>query len=170
MTLPTILIFHEGLPSGADGLLRWRRYERRPNEETFSPNGEPGQLSALAHAALGDALKRNTNVYVGWGDGDPTMTPADEVEAAVSRLWPVTIFAPVDGERWAMSSFGEGAILSRRAVEQSILDFCHAHFPQWQPGIHFRACAAIIRVDSTAEALGLIQPHEVTFDEICALV
>jgi hypothetical protein len=109
--------------------VRWRRNERRPNEETFSPNGEPGQLSVLARAALGDALKRNTNVYVGWGDGDPTTTPADEVEAAVSRLWPVTIFAPVDGERWAMSSFGEAAILSRRAVEQSILDFCHAHFP-----------------------------------------
>jgi hypothetical protein len=106
--------------------------------------GDPGQLGHLARAALGDALRRNVNVLIGWQSEDPATTPAVEVEAAVRRLWPVTIFArerAIEGDRWVMNCFGESATFPKAAIERTIDEFLSANIPTWQPGAQFRARA-----------------------------
>jgi hypothetical protein len=170
MTSSTILIWRdsvaEGEPYGAKGLLRWRSYIRKG--EYYVPQGEPGQLGVMARVVLGDALRRNTNVFIGWGDLDPAKTPANEIEAAVTKLWPLTIFAPertLDGN-WSWTVFGSTTSVSRGLIEKTLSEFRKNHYPQWAPGVDFRATAAIVRVDVTAEQLGLIKPHVVTPDEI----
>jgi hypothetical protein len=164
----------EGEVCGAAGLLRWRSYACQPNAEFFVRYGEPAQLGAMARTVLCDALRRqNVNVFIGWQGEDPETTPASEVEAAVQRLWPVTIFAPArsaDSDRWVMGSFGEAAVLAKGAVERTITEFLAAHIPTWSPGVQFRPHALVVRVDTTAEALGLIERHKPTPDEIVASV
>jgi hypothetical protein len=170
----TILLWHDahkGDPCGAAGLLGWRSFARRPADELYSPYGEPAQIGAMARTVLGDAFRRGVNCYVGWQSENPETTPAAEVEAAVQRLWPVTIFAPArsaDSDRWVMGSFGEAAVLAKGAVERTITEFLAAHIPTWSPGVQFRPHALVVRVDTTAEALGLIEPHKPTPDEIVA--
>jgi hypothetical protein len=176
MTSQTILLWrdpHEGDLCGASGLLRWRGYHRRPGDDHFLPRSEPTQIGQLARAALGNALQRNTNVLIGWGPEEPATAPAIEIEDAVARCWPCTVFCPeraVDGDRWAMRVFGEVATLGKSAVERTIADFLNRHIPNWQPGAQFRPHALILRVDTTAEALGLIEPHKPTPDDIYASV
>jgi hypothetical protein len=162
----------KGNPCGAAGLLHWRAYTRRAGDDYFAPYGEAGQLGQLAHAALGDALRRNMNVLVGWQPDDPATTPAVEVEEAVRRLWPLTIFAPersIDGDRWCMNCFGETATFGKGAIDRTIHDLLN-NFPLWKPGLQFQPHAVILRVDITAEQLGLIQPHKVKPDEVVASV
>jgi hypothetical protein len=67
-----------------------------------------------------------------------------------------------------MQCFGEAASFAKGAVERTLLDFCTMHFPQWQPGAQFRPHAVILRIDTTAECLGLIAPHEITPDDVYA--
>jgi hypothetical protein len=172
----TILLWRdpaEGDLCGAKGLLRWRSYQRRAADEFFTLQGEPGQIAAMAKIALGEAFKRHTNVFVGWGESDPATTPAAEIEAGVRRLWPVTIWAPEReiGGDWAMSVFGNVAPLPRGSVERAISEFRKNHYPGWQPGlIEFRPHAAIVFVDRTAEQLGLVPRHVPTPDEIYSSV
>jgi hypothetical protein len=163
----------EGDPCGAAGLLHWRSFTRRAGDDYYAPHGELGQLGQLAHAALGEALKRNINVFVGWQAESPETTPAAEIEAAVRRLWPLTVFAPeraIDGDRWCMNCFGESSTFPKAAVERLIDDFVNTNIPTWQPGAQFRAHAVILRVDITAEALGIIAAHKVRPDEVVAAV
>jgi hypothetical protein len=96
-----------------------------------------------------------------------------EIEAAVRRLWPLTIFAPersIDGDRWVLSAFGEAATFPKVAIERTIDEFLSSNIPTWQPGAQFRAHAVILRVDTTAEALGIIAAHKVRPDEVVAAV
>jgi hypothetical protein len=168
----TILLWRdpaEGNPCGAAGLLHWQSFTRRAGDDYYAPHGEPGQLGQLARAALGDALKRNMNVLVGWQAENPETTPAVEVEAAVRRLWPCTIICPeraIDGDRWVMSAFGEAATFPKAAIERTIDEFLSANMPMWQPGAQFRAHAVILRVDTSAEALGIVPAQTPTPDDI----
>jgi hypothetical protein len=176
MTSSTVLIWRDptaGDTCGPKGLLGWRSFTRRPGDAYFVQSGEPGQLGTMARTALGDALRRNTSVFIGFGPEDPATAPAIEIEDAVARCWPCTVFCPeraVDGDRWAMRVFGEVATLGKSAVERTITDFLNRHIPNWQPGAQFRPHAFILRVDTTAEALGLIEPHKPTPDDIYASV
>jgi hypothetical protein len=148
----------EGDPCGAAGLLHWRSFTRRAGDDYYAPYGEAGQLAQLGGAALGDAVRRNINVFVGWQAENPETTLAVEVEAAVRRLWPCTIICPeraIDGDRWGMSAFGEAATFPKAAIERAIHEFLGANIPMWQPDAQFRAHAVILRVDTSAEALGI---------------
>jgi hypothetical protein len=171
MTSQSILLWRdpaEGDLCGANGLLRWRSFTRRVGDKFFVQYGEPAQLGAMARIALGEGLRRNQNIYVGWQPEDPATTSAVDVESAVARLWPITTYCPersIDGD-WCMSVFGETARLSRGAVEKAISDFRKQHMPMWAPGVEYRPHAAIIRVDTTAEELGLIPRHVPTPDDI----
>jgi hypothetical protein len=152
------------------GWLAWLALFCAPPSRGVLPYGDPAQIGAMARTALRDSLRRNDNVFIGWQGEDPDTTPASEVEAAIAKLWPVTTVVPArafDGD-WCMHSFGESATLSYGAVERTIDDFISTHFPNWQPGAHFRPHAFVLRHDTTAEMLGLIEPHQPTADEICA--
>jgi hypothetical protein len=163
----------EGDPCGSEGLRNWRSYSRRPDEQFFVPHGDLGQIGLFGRAALGDALRRNTNVFVGWQAEDPATTPAAEVEAAVRRLWPCTTICRErsTGDRWIVSSFGgEPAVFPSSAIERVVVDLAVTTFPLWSPGTTFRPQAVALLHDTTAEQLGLIEPHQPTPDEICSMV
>jgi hypothetical protein len=156
-----------------EGLVEWRTFTRRSGDAYFVQSGEPGQLGTMASIALGEALRRNMNVFIGWGAEGPATTPAAEIEDVVTRSWPLTIFAPErapDGD-WIMKVFGSTAKLSRGCVEKAISDFRKRHMPNWQPGgIEFRPHAVVLRVDRNAEELGLIPHHIPTPDDIVSSV
>jgi hypothetical protein len=172
----TILLWRDpnaGDTCGAQGLLHWRSFTRQPADELFMPYGEPAQIGAMARTVLGDAFRRGVNCYVGWQTENPRTTPANEIETAIRRLWPLTIFCPeraIGGDRWCMHAFGESATLSKTAVERTVNDFLAVHIPHWQPGVAYRPHAVVFRVDVTAETLGLIEPHKLSPDEIVSMV
>jgi hypothetical protein len=173
MTSPTTLLWRDAAPCNAEGLRGWQRYTRQPGAEFFAPHGESGQVGPLARAALGDALRRNTNVLIGWQPEDPATTPAAETEAAVRRLWPCTTICRErsTGDRWVVVSFGgEPAFFSASSIERMVADFAVTTFPLWQPGAQFRPHAVAMLHDVTAEDLGLVPPHEMSPDDVYAAV
>jgi hypothetical protein len=172
MMTDTILLWHKGTPSGSDGLLHWLCYLRRASDEFFTPSGA-GQIGHLARAALGGAFTKMTNVFVAWGEDDPTTVPAAEVEASCRRLFPCTIFCPerTGSHRWISSSFGEPTFFSESSIEGIVTEFAAATFPNWQPRTSgWRPHAVALFHDSSGEELGLVPRHKATPDDIYASV
>jgi hypothetical protein len=164
----TILIWHKGTPSGADGLLGWQCHLRRPSDEMFRPAGA-GQIGHLARAALDASFTKMTNVFIAWGDDDPATVPAAEIEAACRRLFPLT--KRVGRHRWISSSFGEPTFFSESSIERIVTEFAAGTFPNWQPGASgWRPHAVALFHDQTGEELGLVPRHKATPDDIYASV
>jgi hypothetical protein len=122
MTLQTLLLWRDGDVCGAQGLLHWRSFIRRPDDEFFASRGEPAQIGQLARAALNTAFLKSMNILIGWGEDDPTAMRALEVETEVQRLWPCTIFCPerAGSNRWIAASFGEPSYFATSSMERVV--------------------------------------------------
>jgi hypothetical protein len=68
-----------------------------------------------------------------------------------------------------MNCFGETATFGKGAIDRTIHDLLN-NFPLWKPGLQFQPHAVILRVDITAEQLGLVQPHKIAPDDVVAAV
>jgi hypothetical protein len=162
----------DGAPSGAAGLLNWTAFDQVGQGQRFRPYTS-GQVGELVAVAISQAIDRGRDVTVAWGTGNPAITPADELEAAFSRLRPA-LFAlperPGRTDRWTLCTAGTPSSLPVAAIQAALCDEVAALFPRWQhdPRSIWTATCFILRHGTNAEALGLVEPEALTGDRILA--
>jgi hypothetical protein len=161
----------DGAPSGAGGLLNWTAFDQ--SGQGFRRRYGTGQIGDLAAVAICQAIERGRNVTVAWGSANPAITPADLLEPLFRRLRPA-LFAlperPGKTDRWALCTAGTPASLPAAAIQAALSDEIAALFPRWQhdPRSIWTATCLILRHDTSAEALGLVEPEPLTGDRILA--
>jgi hypothetical protein len=164
----------DGAPSGAAGLLNWTAFDQVEQGQRFRPYTS-GQVGELVAVAISQAIDRGRDVTVAWGTGNPAITPADELEAAFSRLRPA-LFAlperPGRTDRWTLCTAGTPSSLPVAAIQAALCDEVAALFPRWQhdPRSIWTATCLILRHGTNAEDLGLVEPEALTGDRILAQI
>jgi hypothetical protein len=163
----------DGAPSGAAGLLNWIAFDQ--SGQGFRRRPGTGQIGDLAAIAISQAIDRGRDVTVGWGTANPTTTPADELEPLFRQLRPA-LFAlperPGKTDRWTLCTAGAPASLPVAAIQAALCDEIAALFPRWQhdPRSIWTATCVILRHNTSAEALGLVEPEPLTGDRILAQI
>jgi hypothetical protein len=161
----------DGAPSGAAGLLNWIAWDQ--SGQGFRRRYGTGQIGELVAVAICQAIERGRNVTVGWGTANPAITPADELEPVFRQLRPA-LFAlperPGKTDRWALCTAGKPTSLPAAAIQAALADEIASLFPRWQhdPRSIWTATCFILRHNTSAEALGLVEPEPLTGDRILA--
>jgi hypothetical protein len=165
-------------------LLGWQRYELRGNSaQFFSKVGSPAPLAGLVASALNGAITAGRDVTIGQQPEDPEITSAEELLPILMELRPAKLVCRERPERagasvrWVIAHL-DGTKLSappssmpETAIQDAVNAFTAVKYPSAAPrGAYHSVPALLLRHGVSAESLGVIEPKEITPDDVLASI
>jgi hypothetical protein len=164
-------------------LMGWRRYEWWEKELRFKRTGHEAPLAGLAISAVEGAIAANRNVTITKIDCDPNSTPSSDLLTKFALIRPVTLICPERlafggaDVRWTMAWLtsdvrkAQPQTLPEVAIQAAITTLVKEDYPVYnQAPSMYSVPSLILRHDTTAEDLGIVEARKITPDDICGSV
>jgi hypothetical protein len=168
---------------GDNPLMGWTRYEWWEQKLCFKKTGHPAPLAGLAIAAVDGAIAAARNVTITRVDADPETTPSSNLLTKFGLLRPVTLICPerevigAASVRWVVAWLTGDArkaqpeTIPETAAQAAVNALVKESYPLYNQAPSMYAVPnLILRHDTTAEDLGIVERQKITPDVVCASV
>jgi hypothetical protein len=168
---------------GGNPLTGWTRYEWWEHELRFKKASHPAPLAGLAIAAVEGAIAASRNVTITSVDADPETTPSSDLLTKFGLLRPVTLVCPeravigAASVRWVVAWLTGDArkaqpeTIPETAAQAAVNALVKESYPLYNQAPSMYAVPnLILRHDTTAEDLGIVERQKITPDMVCGSV